>query len=247
MRPRWHPSGGCARGVSAERFETPLAGGAAASMCASAFCWHTACQRRGGNPPAPAFPRRGKRERGSSNFLAAAGSSRWRSTNAGHVAGLLCARSSSTFLSITITKPIGRSARSAFPEVLLAPPTPLPCFYPHSHGPHWARCKLGSDLKPRSITTVTDLGCWVLPSCERSLKDQSYQTQSPEQGGECTKTSRGLLPFAPSTHVGYIPHLASRMRLLGKALPGWPASRPWPATLLPPSARHRVVAHILLR
>src|SRR6516164_4509228 len=81
--------GGCARGVSAERFETPLAGGAAASMCASAFCWRTACQRRGGNPPAPAFPRRGKRERGSSGFLAAAGSSRWRSANAGDAAGLL--------------------------------------------------------------------------------------------------------------------------------------------------------------
>jgi hypothetical protein len=64
---------------------------------------------------------------------------------------------------------------------------------------------LGSDLKPGSITTVTDLGCWVLPSCERSLKDQSYQTQSPEQGGGCLflpKTTRGLLAFAPSTQVG---------------------------------------------
>src|SRR5215472_9165491 len=67
---RWRLLGGCARGVSAERFETPLAGGAAALMCASAFCWPTACQRRGGNPPAPAFPRRVKR--GRSNFLAAA-------------------------------------------------------------------------------------------------------------------------------------------------------------------------------
>ena len=112
-RPRWHPSGGCARGGSAERFETPLAGGAAASMCASAFCWHTACQRRGGNPPAPAFPRRGKRERGSSDVLAAAGTSRWRGAD-GRRAGGICARSSSTFLSITITKLIGRSARSAF-------------------------------------------------------------------------------------------------------------------------------------
>jgi hypothetical protein len=101
-RPRGYPWGGCARGVSAERFETPLAGGAAALMCASAFCWHTACQRRGGNPPAPAFPRRGKRERGSSDFRAAAGSSRWRSANVGHAAGLLCARSS-MFLSIPIT------------------------------------------------------------------------------------------------------------------------------------------------
>jgi hypothetical protein len=156
------------KGGSAERFETPLAGGAAALMCASAFCWHTSCQRRGGNPPAHAFPW-GKRERGCSDFLVAAGSSRWQSANVGHAAGLLCARSSSMFLSITITKLVGRSARSAFPEVLLAPPTPLPCFYPHSHGPQWARCMLGSDLKPRSITTVTDLGCWVLPSCERSL------------------------------------------------------------------------------
>ena len=41
------------------------------------------------------------------------------------------------------------------------------------NGPRWARCKLGSDLKPRSITTVTDLGCWVLPSTPRSLKDHS--------------------------------------------------------------------------
>jgi hypothetical protein len=133
-RPRWQPSGGCARGVSVERFETPLAGGAAASMCASAFCRHTACRRRGGNPPAHAFPW-GKRERGCSDFLVAAGSSRWQSANVGHAAGLLYARSSSMFLSITITKLVGRSARSAFPEVLLAPPTPLPCFYPHSE---WA-------------------------------------------------------------------------------------------------------------
>src|ERR1017187_7548890 len=44
--------GGSTRGVSAERFETPLVGGAA-------WFW-----RRGGNPPAPACPRRGKRERG---------------------------------------------------------------------------------------------------------------------------------------------------------------------------------------
>ena len=63
-RPRWCPSGGCARGVSAERFETPLAGGAAAAMCASAVCWRAACQRRGGNPPAPAFPQRGETGKG---------------------------------------------------------------------------------------------------------------------------------------------------------------------------------------
>ena len=33
-------------------------------MRASGFGWGAASLRRGGNPPAPAFPRRGKRERG---------------------------------------------------------------------------------------------------------------------------------------------------------------------------------------
>ena len=157
-RPRWRQSGGCARGVSAERFETPLAGGAAAPMRASAFCWRAACQRLGGNPPAPAFPRRGKRERGRSDFLAAAG---------------IRARSTTTFLSIVITNLYAQSARSASQKSCW-PRHPLLCraSIRTLHGPCWARCILGSDLKPRSITTVTDLGCWVLPSFRRSLKDQ---------------------------------------------------------------------------
>src|SRR5215467_13904495 len=33
------------------------------------------------------------------------------------------------------------------------------------------------------------------------------------------------------------------MRLLGMALPWWPASSPWPARLLPLSARHAAAAH----
>ena len=49
------------------------------------------------------------------------------------------------------------------------------------HGPHWARCKLGSDLKPRSITTVMDLGCWVLPSTVRSLKDRVSERSHPNK------------------------------------------------------------------
>src|ERR1700692_1577865 len=52
------PPGGCTRGGSAERFETPLVGGAARS-------W-----RLGGNPPTPAFPRRGQRGRGRVKFRA---------------------------------------------------------------------------------------------------------------------------------------------------------------------------------
>jgi hypothetical protein len=184
---------------------------------ASAFCWRAACQRLGGNPPAPAFPRRGKRERGCSDFLVAAGSSRWHSANVGEAAGLLCARSSSTFLSITITKPIGRSARSAFPEVLQAPPTPLPCFYPHSDGPHWARCMLGSDLKPRSITTVTDLGCWVLPSLRRSLLRISgvyAVTRTRRWMSLLTKLLDVCWPPRNQLILALLPHLASCMRLL---------------------------------
>jgi hypothetical protein len=62
-----------------------------------------------------------------------------------------------------------RSARSAFPKFCWRHPLLCRAFYPDSHGPHWARCMLGSDLKPRSITTVTDLGCWVLLFLRRSL------------------------------------------------------------------------------
>src|SRR5215831_7421932 len=94
---------------------------------------------------------------------------------------------------------------------------------------------LGSDLKPRSITTVTDLGCWVLPSTWRSLKDHRVIRSHPNKAVDLftNKTSRCLLAFALSTHVGYaIPSLASRMRLLGMALPWWRASCPWPTTLL---------------
>src|SRR5260370_32124394 len=40
-----------------------LWGEAAASTRASVFCWRGACFRRGGNPPAPAFPR-GETEKG---------------------------------------------------------------------------------------------------------------------------------------------------------------------------------------
>jgi hypothetical protein len=35
---------------------SPLVGGAAASMLASAFCWRAACFRRGGNHPRPSLP-----------------------------------------------------------------------------------------------------------------------------------------------------------------------------------------------
>ena len=117
-------------------------------------------------------------------------------------------------------------------------------------GPHWARCKLGSDLKPRSITTVTDLDCWVLPSGRRSLKDRVVVRSHPNKAVDvlANKTSRGLLASARSTHVGSASSSGfPNCGCLELALPGWSASGPWPATLLPLSARPGVAAHILLR
>src|SRR5271157_3742966 len=61
----WIPARSGARGPAGGGMHK---GGAAPLVGGAARFW-----RRGGNPPAPAFPRRGKRERGASKFLAAAG------------------------------------------------------------------------------------------------------------------------------------------------------------------------------
>jgi hypothetical protein len=116
-------------------------------MCASAFCWHTACQRRGGNPPAHAFPW-GKRERGSSDFLAAAGILSWHDADGRDAASGVCAR----FFSTTITN-IYVDLSISFPEFPWAPTHSFAVLLSALYGPQWARCMLGSDLKPRSITT----------------------------------------------------------------------------------------------
>ena len=70
------------------------------------------------------------------------------------------------------------------PEVVLTPPT-LPGFYPHSDGPLRARCILGFDLKPRSITTMMDLGCWDAAIYRAISKGSGGLSQSSEQGGGC--------------------------------------------------------------
>ena len=107
------------------------------------------------------------------------------------------------FLSITITKPIGRSARSAFPEVLLAPPTPLPCFYPHSQWAAMGPVQVGVRSQAQVHHTVTDLGCWGAAIYSAISGGSARHTQSPEQGVGCFayETSRDvcLLASALST------------------------------------------------
>jgi hypothetical protein len=41
-------------------------------------------------------------------------------------------------------------------------------------GRFWARCMLGFDPKPRSITVVANLGFWVLLSNEQSFGPSAY-------------------------------------------------------------------------
>jgi hypothetical protein len=53
------------------------------------------------------------------------------------------------------------------------------------NGPLLARCNLGSDLSPRSTTTVADLGLLGAAIYGAILIDQAFTTQSPEQGGGC--------------------------------------------------------------
>ena len=170
-------------------------------MCASAFCWRTACQRRGGNPPAPAFPRRGKRERGRSGFLAAS-SSRLRRADGRLAAGRGWACCSTTFLSLTVSDIIGRSL-GQLSRSLASATQPLPCFYPHSEWAVRGPVQVGVRSKAQVHHTVTDLGCGGAAIYSAISGGSARHTQSPEQGGGCFayQTSRDvcLLASALST------------------------------------------------
>jgi hypothetical protein len=126
----WWLIGGIAQG-GFQRFETPLAGGAAASMRASGVGWRAACAARG-EPSRPTLSPGGNGKRGI-RFLAAAGSSRLLRG----AAGLVCARSSTTVLLLRSHHEHIPILSISFPELWPSPPspTPLPCFYPHSE---WA-------------------------------------------------------------------------------------------------------------
>src|SRR5215469_5203151 len=95
-----------------------------------------------------------------------------------------------------------------FPEVVLAPSTPLPCFYPHSQ---WAA--LGPvQVGVRSQAQVHHhgdgpglLGAAILRAIFKGSKLPNAVTRTRRWISLLTKTSRGLVAFAPSTHVGSAP------------------------------------------
>ena len=189
----------------------------------------------GGNPPAPAFHQRGKRERGSSDFLAAAGSSR--------------SRSASTFLSIPITNRYVDPARSAFPEVLLAPPTPLPCFYPHSK---WAAIgPVHVGVRSQAQVHHHGDGTWVAGCCHLlgdlcRIIGLCAVTRTRRWMSLLTKLPDVCWPSRYQRMLAMRPPLASRMRLLGMGSALVECFLPWPTMLLPLSARHAAAAHTLL-
>jgi hypothetical protein len=171
-----------------------------------------------GEPARPGFPPEGETGKGEIRLPCCRRQFEvvWR-PDGRYAADLVCARSSTTFLSIALSQHdarflhlhsagydhqhICRSSRSAFQKSCRPPPIPCRASIRTLNGPRWARCKLGSDLKPRSITTVTDLGCWVLPSTARSLKDRVFGRSHPNKAVEVVpvKTFRYLLACERST------------------------------------------------
>ena len=99
-------------------------------------------------------------------------------------------------------------SRSAF-QVSSAPPTPLPCFYPHSKWAALGPVHVGVRFQAQvHHHLVMDLGCWVLPSRVRSLKDHSIQRSHPNKAVDVvpTKLFRYLFACERSTYVGSCSH-----------------------------------------
>src|SRR5215469_8034670 len=65
-------------------------------------------------------------------------------------------------------------------EVVMAPPT-LPGFYPHSEWAALGPVHVGVRSKAQAHHWVMDLGCWVLPSNRRSLKDPPLMRSHPNK------------------------------------------------------------------
>ena len=158
----------------------------------------------GGTRP-PRLSPGGKRERGSSDFLAAAGSLSLHDADGRDATSGVCARFFSTTFSLQITiTNIYVDLSISFPEVSSAPPTPLPCFYPHSKWAALGPVHVGVRFQAQvHHHLVMDLGCWVLPSRVRSLKDHSTQRSHPNKAVDVvpTKLFRYLFACERSTYV----------------------------------------------
>ena len=182
-------------------------------MCASAFCWHTACQRRGGNPPAHAFPW-GNGKGGVQTSLPPAvrgcvppmaGSPLVECVLA--VLPLFSLLRSATYRSIS---------RSAFQKSCWRHPL-LSCFYPHSQWAAMGPVQVGVRSQAQVHHTVTDLGCWGAAIYSAISGGSARHTQSPEQGGGCLCLPKLLDVCWPPRYqlmLALLPYPASRVRLL---------------------------------
>ena len=169
------------KGGSAERFETTLRGEPRHRWVPAPFAGAQRASGVGGTLP-PRLSPSGGNGKGGVQASVPPGSSNWRGTPTAGTPLVECALALLPIFPPDSDNQNYMSIRSIrFPEVLPAPPTPYRASIRTLNGPRWARCKLGSDLKPRSITTVTDLGCWVLPSTVRSLKDRVSERSHPNK------------------------------------------------------------------
>ena len=152
--------------------EAPLAGGADGTSRASGVGWRGTCVGVGGTVPAPAFPP-GKRERGI-RFLAAAGDL---ISAEADVCSSLAHPRPRRLASLTLYGPAANQSFPKFAGVIHLRRASIRTLNDLHTG-----CMLEFDLKPRSVTTVTDLGCWVLPSLSRSLSDLASISSHPNKG-----------------------------------------------------------------
>ena len=147
--------GGCTRG------RQPSCGGSRQHRCLPAlFAGEQRASGVGGYPPAPACP---LGETGKGDQIPRCRRPFWSRENVHLFPRALIIR------------------RPASWKLLLPPPLLCRASIRTPDGPPWARCMLRSDFKPRSVTPVKDLGCWVLPSSYRSWMDQPIMRSHPNK------------------------------------------------------------------
>src|SRR5215831_5427586 len=102
-----------------------------------------------------------------------------------------------------------------FPEVLLAPPTPLPCFYPHSSWAALGPVQVGVRSQAQVHHYGDGPGLLGAAIYSAISGGSARYTQSPEQGGGCLCLPKLLVVCWPPRYqlmLALLPPLASRMR-----------------------------------
>jgi hypothetical protein len=185
-RPRWCPSGGCARGFQRSGLKPPCGGSRGIDVCQRFLLAHSV-PAAWGEPARPGFPTQGETGKGEIRLpccrrqfelaLRRSQKRRWLS---------MCLLYHS-FLQITITnRYVDLSIR--FPKVSSAPPTACRASIRTLNGPAMGSVQVGVRSKAPGPPLVMDLGCWVLPSRVRSLKNHRTLRSHPNKAVDVVPT-----------------------------------------------------------